>query len=157
VLGAGVLFYGALLVIGLLTIGLQEATGEVLPRYEALHWPHLPDLASGLRGRRTDQLRAWFRQSRRRQQLLTFVITGQPEAVSKRVLDEMRRGVTGLSGVGMYTGHPRTVLMCALTVTEAAHLKALVAETDPNAIVIVASAQEVLGVGFRPLNDTGRA
>ena len=157
VLTAGLLFYGALLAIGLLTVGLQRATGEVLPRYEALHWPGLPDLASAVVRSRADQRRAWFRQSRRRQQLLTFIITDQAQAVSKPILDEMRRGVTSLSGTGMYTGNPHTVLMCALTVTEVAHLKALVAAVDPKAIVIVTSAQEVLGTGFLPLKEADSA
>jgi uncharacterized membrane-anchored protein YitT (DUF2179 family) len=41
--------------------------------------------------------------------------------------------------------------LCALTVTEVNHLKALVAETDAKAFVIVAPAQGILGAGFEPL------
>ena len=71
---------------------------------------------------------------------------------AKLVLKEMRRGVTGLNATGMYTGQERTVLMCALTTTEVPHLKALVTKEDPNAFIVVAPAQEVLGKGFIPLN-----
>ena len=53
----------------------------------------------------------------------------------------------------MYTGSERSVLMCALTVTEVNHLKELVRRQDPKAFVIVMPAQEVLGAGFSPLND----
>lgn len=43
--------------------------------------------------------------------------------------------------------------MCALTVTEVEHLKAVVSERDPSAFVIVSPAQEVLGSGFVPLQE----
>jgi uncharacterized membrane-anchored protein YitT (DUF2179 family) len=43
--------------------------------------------------------------------------------------------------------------MCALTVTEVGQLKSLVNHEDPDAFVIVAPAQEVLGKGFKPLQE----
>jgi uncharacterized membrane-anchored protein YitT (DUF2179 family) len=65
----------------------------------------------------------------------------------------MNRGVTSLSGTGMYTGKAHAVLMVALTVTEVNHLKTIVNLQDPNAFVIVSPAQEVLGRGFVPLSN----
>jgi uncharacterized membrane-anchored protein YitT (DUF2179 family) len=53
----------------------------------------------------------------------------------------------------MYTGSERTVLMCALTVTEVHNLKSAVAKEDPDAFVIVSPAQEILGRGFNPLEE----
>jgi uncharacterized membrane protein len=152
VLAAGLCFNGALMLLGLLTIGLQQATGEVLPRYGIFHISGLADGAMG-RSRRLSQLRAWFRPSRRRQQLLAFIVTDRDEAVSARIMHDMRRGATALSATGMYTQQPRTVLLCALTVTEVPHLKALVGAEDPNAFVILSPAQEVLGKGFISLPD----
>jgi uncharacterized membrane-anchored protein YitT (DUF2179 family) len=52
----------------------------------------------------------------------------------------------------MFTGKSHSVLLCALTVTEVGHLKALVSAQDPNAFVIVSPVQEILGRGFRPLH-----
>jgi uncharacterized membrane-anchored protein YitT (DUF2179 family) len=63
----------------------------------------------------------------------------------------MRRGVTSLTGKGMFTGENHPILLCALTVTEVPQLKELVAEVDPKAFVIVMPATEVLGFGFQPL------
>jgi uncharacterized membrane-anchored protein YitT (DUF2179 family) len=82
---------------------------------------------------------------------MAMIITDQSRAVSEQILKEMRRGVTAMSGTGMYTGKPHSVLICALTVTEVNHLKTLVNEADPQAFVIVSPAQEVLGRGFVPL------
>jgi uncharacterized membrane-anchored protein YitT (DUF2179 family) len=53
----------------------------------------------------------------------------------------------------MYTGQSRSVLVCALTVTEVPQLKALVATEDPDAFVVVTPAQEVFGKGFIPLQE----
>jgi uncharacterized membrane-anchored protein YitT (DUF2179 family) len=61
--------------------------------------------------------------------------------------------VTALSGKGMYTGTERSVLMCALTVTEVHNLKSAVIKEDPQAFVIVSPAQEILGRGFSPLQE----
>src|SRR5688572_26921071 len=141
IVGGGLLFYGTMLAIGLLTRGLTEATGEVLPRYTSLRktlrgvLPRQGQEASGDRW-------AWFRPSKRRQQLLSQIITDHPSEVSERIMSEMARGVTNLRGTGMYTGEERSVLLCAITVTEVAHLKDVVAEVDPHAMIIVVPAQE---------------
>lgn len=156
VLIAGTLLYGLLFLIGLLTIGLQKATGEVLPRYGSFR---LPTWAERLPGpaRRLLSRQAWFRPSRRRQQLLAFIVTARTDMVSDRILHQLKRGVTVLPATGAYTQEPKTVLMCALTVTEVAHLKALVSAADPHAFVMLSPAQEVLGMGFNPLQEEDTA
>lgn len=152
VLTGGLVFNGVLILIGLLTIGLQQAAGEVLPRYPVLPMPAAlsrgPHARRGLRS-----WRAWFRPSSQRQQLLAFIITDQTELVSEKILKDMNRGVTALPGTGMYTRQEHTILMCALTVTEVAQLKDLVAGADPRAFIMISPAQEVLGRGFAPLQE----
>ena len=86
-------------------------------------------------------------------QMLAIIITDKPKPVADRVMADLRRGVTAMSGKGMYTGQDRSILICALTVTEVHNLKASVAKEDPQAFVIVSPAQEVLGRGFNPLTD----
>ena len=58
-----------------------------------------------------------------------------------------------MQGKGMYTGGEKTILICALTITEVHNLKTAVAKEDPQAFVIVSPAQEVLGRGFNPLEE----
>jgi hypothetical protein len=99
--------------------------------------------------------RAWFRHSRRRPQFLAFiVVTDRDRAAAQRILSEMRRGVTELSGTGMYSDRNHPVLVCALTVTQVEHLKTVVNAQDPRAFVVVLPAQEVLGGGFQPLGES---
>lgn len=98
--------------------------------------------------------RAWFRpKARRRSQLLTYTITSMPDAVAQRIMAETGRGVTAIPGRGMYGNTERGVLLCAVTVTEVAHLRDVVKHADPHAFVIVSPVQEVLGEGFIPLAD----
>jgi uncharacterized membrane protein len=152
VLSAGVIFNVILMLIGVLTVGLQRATGEVLPRYEIFSLPGVSTEVTATT-RRPGGWRAWFRPSQRRQQFMALIITDRDQAVSERILREMHRGVTALSGTGMYTGQEHSVLLCALTVTEVAGLKTLVKSEDPRAFVIVSPAQEILGSGFTPLQE----
>jgi len=152
---AGLVFNGILFIIGLGTAGLQQASGEVLPRsgeipilsriWEALE---VKDAAAQGAAIRRDFARIW---RRRRQQLLCIIISSQPQAVAQKIMTELKRGVTGLHGQGMHAQQEREVLVVATTVNEVKALKAAVRAEDPRAFVIVMPAQEVLGHGFQPL------
>jgi uncharacterized membrane protein len=145
VLLVGLLFNGLLIGVGILTLPLHHSAGDVLPGDgDLFRFP-------GSETQPPAGQRAWFRPSRPRPQLMALITTDQAQAVSQRVLCEMHRGVTALSGTGMYTGQEHPVLMCALTVTEVPRLKALVKAEDPHAFVVVVPVQEVLGEGFAPL------
>jgi uncharacterized membrane protein len=151
VMGVGI-FYLGLIVFSLATIGLQQSAGEVLPRYAAF------TEINGDEGTHHDEdgRPAWYRPSRRRKQLMTLIITDNAQEVSQKIIGEMKRGVTALSGVGMFTGQPHQVLMCALTVSEVPLLKDLVKSVDSDAFVVVTPAQEIFGRGFLPLKEEKR-
>lgn len=80
-----------------------------------------------------------------------FVITDQWEAVSRRLLNEMERGVTQLSARGAYTGQERPVVLCVLPPQEVAHLKEIVRQEDEKAFMFITEAHEALGEGFSSL------
>ena len=145
----GVVFYLTLTVIALATITMTRATGEILPRFGEDATVHGLSAAE----EKPKGLRAFLAPRNRRRQLLALVITSQAEAVSKRILADLRRGVTAMQGKGMYTGSERSNPVCALTVTDVHNLKAAVAKEDPRAFVIVSPAQEILGRGFNPLEE----
>ena len=144
----GLIYYSTLTIIALATITMTRATGEILPRFGDESAPAAPSE----QGKHTG-LRALLVPRRRRRQLLAMIITDKAEAVSKRILSDLKRGVTAMEGKGMYTGTDRSILICALTVTEAHNLKTAVGKEDPKAVVIVSPAQEILGGGFAPLGE----
>ena len=144
----GLGLYALLLIVAFATMGMTHASGEVLPRFGE------DTIRSLLTTNDTSkETRAFFAPRHRRRQLMALIITGQAETVAKRVMSDLGRGVTALSGKGMYTGQDRFVLICALTVTEVHNLKSAVAKEDPNAFVVVSNAQEILGRGFNPLAE----
>ncbi|MEO8355697.1 MAG: DUF2270 domain-containing protein [Chloroflexota bacterium] len=153
ILGLGFAFYGTLLAVALFTIRMTRATGEILPRFgEDVEHDVRREIARASGDRKG--IRAWLYPEHRRAQLLAFIITKEEKAaeVSQGIMDSLHRGVTALSGRGMYTGENRSVLMCALTVTEINNLKTVIAKIDPTAFVATSSAHEVLGRGFQPLS-----
>lgn len=82
------------------------------------------------------------------------IITARPQAVADRVMNELQRGVTNWSATGMYTGQERPILLCVVSRAEMMRLKTIVRDVDPEAFIIIGHAQEVLGEGFRRLEDT---
>jgi len=146
-LSIGLAYNGLLFLVGLATAWLKRAPGEVLPKFG--DFPILSDLwTDGESGEKKDDSAVFLR---RRQQLLTLIVTAKPQAVADRIMKDMKRGVTSLHGQGMYTQQERPVLMVAVMVTEMARLKTLVQAEDPNAFVIVTPAQAIFGRGFQPL------
>ena len=144
----GICFYIFLAVFAVATINMTRATGEVLPRFGDESAPATPPEQGKPMG-----LRTLLYPRHRRRQLLALIITDKADTVSNRILTDLKRGVTAMEGKGMYTGKARSILMCALTVTEVHNLKAAVAKEDPKAVVIVSPAQEVFGGGFAPLEE----
>lgn len=80
-----------------------------------------------------------------------FVITDAWERVSRRLLDEMERGVTQLTAKGAYTGKDRPVVLCVLPPQEVSRLKEIVRQEDERAFMFITEAHEALGEGFSSL------
>lgn len=77
-----------------------------------------------------------------------FIVTNHSEEVSKEIMKNVNRGVTGIKAVGMYSGEDKTMLYCVVNKKQVVILKDVVKEVDPEAFVIVSDAREVLGEGF---------
>jgi hypothetical protein len=148
VLGLVAASYGVLTLIAVATAGMNKATGEVLPRFGEEGGHSFQE-----RGEAEAGFHLPMFPHHRRKQMLAIIITDKAKPVADRVMTDLRRGVTSMAGTGMYTGQERSVLICALTVTEVHNLKSAVAKEDPQAFVIVSPAQEVLGRGFNPLME----
>ena len=79
---------------------------------------------------------------------VAYIISHRHDEIANKILYEMGRGCTELQARGVWSGNSRPVLMCVLGRTETARLKGIVAELDPDAIVIVSEVHEAFGEGF---------
>ena len=77
-----------------------------------------------------------------------YIITDKPDEVAKMVMEDLDRGITGISAKGMYSGTDKLMLFCVVGKKELVHLKEKIDEIDENAFVIVGDAREVHGEGF---------
>jgi uncharacterized membrane protein len=146
VVGISLAYFGFLTLVAIFTLSVTNITGEVLPRsvldvQPKLHvkTEHIPEMIKNAR----NWLDPWQRQ---RRQFLALIITNKTDVIAKRILSEIKRGVTAVPG------EESTMLICALTATEIKNLRAVVAKEDPLATVNILPAQEVLGRGFDALS-----
>ena len=79
---------------------------------------------------------------------LAFIISDNYIEIANTVMEDMERGVTGLSARGMYSNAEKQMLVCAVSQKEIITLMDIVAKKDPKAFMIVTDAREVLGEGF---------
>jgi uncharacterized membrane-anchored protein YitT (DUF2179 family) len=80
-----------------------------------------------------------------------MIISDQSEKIAHRLLHDVDRGVTGLKGMGMYSGKDKMVLLCVVKREEITTVRRIVKEYDPRAFMLLIDVREVLGEGFLPL------
>lgn len=84
---------------------------------------------------------------------LVLVVTSKSEELARRIISDLHRGVTILNGRGGFSGARRDMLVCAVRNSQYFKLKALAYELDPRSFVIVTSASEIRGEGFKPIKE----
>lgn len=77
-----------------------------------------------------------------------MIISEKNEQISKKIMDEMERGVTALRAYGSYTKSEREVLYCVVAKNEIMRLKNLITSVDPHAFVSISVVHDVHGEGF---------
>lgn len=80
---------------------------------------------------------------------LLFIISDKNEEISNAIKNEVKRGVTGLYGKGMYSNKDKLVLICAVSRGDVHKIKDLARRIDKRSFIVVANAREVLGKGFK--------
>ena len=79
---------------------------------------------------------------------VALIISREHETIAKTITEKLERGVTYLQGTGYYSQKDTKVILTAIKRYQLAELKAMVAEIDPDAFIIVQEAHQVLGDGF---------
>lgn len=86
----------------------------------------------------------------------TFVhiISDKPKEVADQLLYELNLGVTFINGMGAYTKKDKNIIMCVAKKRDFYKVEAVVKKTDPKSFMIVSSAQEVYGEGYKQHEDS---
>jgi len=78
-----------------------------------------------------------------------FIVTDEPENVSRALLDRMGVGVTSWTGKGMFSKTEHTTLFCALNRPDVKILTAIVNESDPRSFVVIMQGHQARGGRLR--------
>lgn len=79
---------------------------------------------------------------------LVYIISDKNNEIVSYIKYELRRGITSFKAKGEYSGHERTVLMCAVSPNQFPNLKSYIRSVDKNAFIILSDARSVFGEGF---------
>lgn len=85
---------------------------------------------------------------------MVYIISEHADKIANSVMNDLKRGISGINIMGMYKKQERKMLMCVLKKHELVILKNLVSKIDENAFIIFIGAREVSGEGFKiyPIN-----
>ena len=84
---------------------------------------------------------------------LIFIISDRPDIITARLLDELDVGVTHVFAQGAYSREDKKVIMCAMKKRISPQAEAIVKQEDPDAFMIVSSASEIFGEGYKSYFD----
>ncbi len=82
-----------------------------------------------------------------------FIISDKYEEISSKILNDLNRGGTFINGNGMFNNAEKKIIFTVVSRRELAMLEEFIHQIDPNAFLTVMDANEILGKGFKSLED----
>ena len=83
---------------------------------------------------------------------LCYIISTVPAEISDAINREMHRGVTYIPCRGAYTNQEKTLVYILTKTIELGHIRRIVLEKAPQAIISIIDTREVIGKGFSAVN-----
>ena len=84
---------------------------------------------------------------------LIYIISDKTDNITGRLLAELDVGATHIFGQGAYSGEKKKVILCAIKKRLSPLAEDIVREEDPDAFMIVSSASEIFGEGYKSYFD----
>lgn len=82
-----------------------------------------------------------------------MIVSDKYESISSKINNDLKRGATIFSGTGAYSGEGRKMIYSVMSRRELEILKLHIKEVDSDAFVNVTEANEIIGAGFKSLNE----
>lgn len=80
-----------------------------------------------------------------------FIISERSDRVAEGILHDLKRGATGISARGLYSGEPKEMIFTVVSRNEIGTLKEIVNAVDPKALVVISDVHEAIGEGFKEI------
>lgn len=80
---------------------------------------------------------------------MQYIISAHAEQIAVRLLSDLNIGVTYINGQGAYSGDNKKVILCVVKKPVSPRVEEIVRQEDPDAFMIIASATEVFGEGYK--------
>ncbi len=80
---------------------------------------------------------------------LVYIISDKNAQITKAILNKLDIGVTFINGKGAYSNVRKDIIMCAMKKQRLPQVRELVRSMDTQAFLIVTSATEIVGQGFK--------
>ena len=78
-----------------------------------------------------------------------FIVSNKYKEIAQEIGQKLDRGSTAIYAKGMYTRERKMMLWCVASRGEVAKIKDIAQEIDPKAFIVISSAREAWGKGFR--------
>ncbi|MCF8332361.1 MAG: YitT family protein [Bacteroidales bacterium] len=82
-----------------------------------------------------------------------FIISDYHQQIRDKILIDLNRGGTIIQGKGMFNQNEKQIIFTVVSRRELAILEEHILKIDPNAFMSVMNANEIIGHGFKTLND----
>jgi uncharacterized membrane-anchored protein YitT (DUF2179 family) len=82
-----------------------------------------------------------------------FIISEKYEEIRDKIINSLNRGGTLIEGKGMFNMADRKIIFTVVNRRELFLLEEFIHEIDPKAFLTILDANEILGEGFKSLND----
>ncbi len=82
---------------------------------------------------------------------LIFIISSKPDQMKQRIMDELEITTTIIPAIGAYTREKKEILMVVTRKQMAPRLEEIVKDEDRNAFMIITSANEIYGEGYKDI------
>ncbi|MBR5508646.1 MAG: YitT family protein [Lachnospiraceae bacterium] len=80
---------------------------------------------------------------------MIYIITQKPREIGRRLLEDIDVGITYLQGKGGWTGAEKEVIFCVVRKQLGPKVEEIVKEEDSSAFMIITSANEIYGEGYK--------
>ncbi len=88
---------------------------------------------------------------------MLLIVSDKTDEIRDKIINDLNRGGTFLLGEGMYQGKPKKMIHTVVNRRELAIIEEFIQRIDPEAFLTVVDAREILGNGFKSLEDKVKA